>query len=97
VEHRLWSILRNRQLDGRKFRRQVPIGPYYADFACHEARLVIELDGGQHADRIAADAARTRAIEALGWKVVRFWNTEVAENLDGVGETILAEIRQGAA
>ncbi|HEY7899853.1 MAG TPA: DUF559 domain-containing protein, partial [Caulobacteraceae bacterium] len=84
MEHRLWSILRNRQLDGRKFRRQVPIGPYYADFACHEARLVIELDGAQHADRIAADSARTRAIEALGWKVVRFWNTEVTENLDGV-------------
>jgi very-short-patch-repair endonuclease len=92
VERKLWSVLRNRQLGGLKFRRQVPIDRYFADFACVEARLVIELDGGQHADRLAEDAVRTRAIEACGWKVVRFWNNEVKENLEGVADTILAQI-----
>jgi very-short-patch-repair endonuclease len=96
VERKLWSILRGRQLAGLKFRRQVPIDRYVADFACAEARLVVELDGGQHADREKEDAARTRAIEACGWKVVRFWNNDVIENLDGVADTILAEIRAAA-
>jgi very-short-patch-repair endonuclease len=92
VERKLWSILRDRRLGGLKFRRQVPIDRYIADFACAEARLVVELDGGQHADREKEDATRTRAIQACGWKVIRFWNNEVIENLDGVADTILAEI-----
>lgn len=96
VERKLWSILRGRRLGGRKFRRQVHIEGHFADFACFEARLVVELDGSQHADRTEQDAARTRAIEALGWRVIRFWNNDVNQNLDGVAETILREIRLAA-
>ncbi len=96
VERRLWSILRRHQLAGLKFKRQAPIDRYFADFACFEARLVIELDGGQHSDQAARDANRTRAIEACGWKVIRFWNNEVIENLDGVADTILAEVGRAA-
>jgi very-short-patch-repair endonuclease/DNA-binding transcriptional ArsR family regulator len=93
VERRMWAILRSRQLDGFKFRRQVPIGRYVADFACIEARLVVELDGSQHAERQDYDAARTAAIEAAGFKVMRFWNADVTESPENVAETILAELR----
>ena len=96
VERKLRSILRDRQLAGLKFRHQVPIDRYFADFACVEARLAIELDGGLHADQAESDAVRTRTMEACGWKVVRFWNNEVIENLDGVAETILTEIHRAA-
>ena len=88
VEARLWSRLRSRQLEGAKFVRQHPIGPYVADFCCRSARLVIELDGGQHAEG-ARDAERTRIIEANGYTVLRFWNNDVFDNLDGA----LMEIR----
>jgi very-short-patch-repair endonuclease len=93
VEARLWRALRNRQLDGFKFRRQFPIDRYFADFACIEARLVVELDGGQHGERIEYDAERTRVLEALGFHVCRFWNHEVVENLDGVLKTIHAHLQ----
>jgi len=83
VEALLWTRLRSRQLDGAKFVRQHPIGPYVADFCCRAARLVIELDGGQHADD-DADIARTRVIEANGYTVIRFWNNDVIENIEGV-------------
>ena len=68
------------------FRRQATIGPYYADFACHERRLVVEVDGSGHAesDRIAADAARTKFLEARGYRVLRFWNHEVLRDIDAV-------------
>lgn len=89
VEHKLWAVIRNRQLEGFKFRRQVPIGRYYADFACLEARLVIELDGSQHMDRAEADERRTGDLEAAGWHVIRFWNNDVLLELDGVGRAIL--------
>ncbi len=84
----LWSRLRGHQLEGRKFVRQLPIGNAVADFACRSAKLVIELDGGQHATAEAADAARTRMIEAHGYKVIRFWNNDVIDNIEGVLETI---------
>jgi very-short-patch-repair endonuclease len=87
VEASLWRHLRARQLEGAKFVRQCPIGPHVADFACRAARLVIELDGGQHADS-TADVERSRTIEAHGYTVLRFWNNEVIENLDGVLEEI---------
>ncbi len=93
VETLLWSRLPGRRLDGHKFVRQFPIGPHVADFACRRAKLVVELDGGQHGDAVEADAVRTRIIEACGYKVIRFWNGEVTENLDGVLGTILAELR----
>jgi len=87
AEARLWSLIRARQIEGAKFIRQFPIGPHIADFACREARIVIELDGGQHADN-AADAARTALIEAYGYTVLRFWNNDVLANTDGVLEEL---------
>jgi very-short-patch-repair endonuclease len=90
-EVRLWSALRAQKIN---FRRQTPIGPYIADFAHHDARIIVELDGGQHAedDGLAADAARTAWLEGRGYRVLRFWNPEVQENLEGVVETILAAV-----
>ncbi len=93
AERLLWSRLRGQQLDGRKFVKQFPLGPGVVDFACRSAKLVIELDGGQHAAAAAKDAARSAMIEAHGYRVIRFWNNDVMENLDGVLEAILAEIR----
>ena len=89
AEARLWSQLRGQQL-GRKFVRQFPIGPHVADFACRGARLVIELDGGQHGPE--KDAARTALIETYGYRVIRFWNNDVLENTDGVLEAIRHEL-----
>jgi very-short-patch-repair endonuclease len=84
VEKRLWSRLRNRGLMGLKFRRQVPLGDFVADFVCADHALVIELDGGQHASSEAEDDRRTAWLESRGWRTVRFWNNEVNENIDGV-------------
>lgn len=89
AEKLLWSKLRNRQLDGRKFRRQSPIDQYIVDFVSESAKVIVELDGGQHASQLEADAERTRALESMGYLVIRFWNNEVMENIDGV----LLEIR----
>ena len=91
VEAKLWQHLRGRNLDGLKFRRQATVGHYVADFLCAEKRLIIELDGGQHTDD--ADAGRTAALEALGYRIVRFWNNEVIENLDAVLLTVLEAAR----
>jgi very-short-patch-repair endonuclease len=88
TEALLWSRLRGQQL-GAKFTKQFPIGDAVADFACRSAKLVVELDGGQHALATEADAERTRMIEARGYVVVRFWNSDVMSNMDGVLETIL--------
>ena len=92
VEQILWRHLRNRQMLGFKFRRQYPIKSYVTDFASLEAGLVIELDGGQHADRQVYDAERTRVLEACGFHVVRFWNRDVIETLDGVLVAIQAHL-----
>jgi very-short-patch-repair endonuclease len=89
AEARLWAALRNRRLGGWKWRRQVPVGPYTADFLCIEAHLVIELDGGQHADRVAYDARRTSYLSRVGLRVIRFWNSQVLTNSDGVCLSIL--------
>lgn len=88
VEQLLWSKLRNRQLGGWEWKRQVPRGAYIVDFLCVEAGLVVELDGGQHADNVAYDAKRTAYLEGLGLHILRLWNMEIIENLDGVCETI---------
>ena len=88
AEKRLWSILRNRQLAGLKFRRQHPIGPYTADFTCFEHMLVIEADGGQH-DESTTDEKRTEHLRKAGWTVLRFWNTEILDNLEGVARKIV--------
>ncbi len=89
IEDLLWARLRRRQLDGLKFSRQMPIAGFVPDFVCRSARLAIELDGSQHADTETYDAERTQAIEAQGYRVIRFWNSDVLTNMDGVLETIL--------
>ena len=90
-------MLRNRQLDGCKFRRQLPIGRYVADFACVEAKLIIELDGGQHGERTIKDAQRTEVLERFGWRVIRIWNHHLFLEPEGVLETILAELKVARA
>jgi very-short-patch-repair endonuclease len=90
AEARLWYRLRNRQMDGLKFRRQVPRGDYLVDFLCDEAMLVVELDGSQHGERVFADNVRTRYLESLGYTVLRFWNCDAVNNMNGVLETIYA-------
>ena len=90
-ERRLWYRLRANRL-GVKFQRQVVLAPYIADFAARSQRLVIELDGDTHAEREAYDAARTRVLEARGYRVLRFTNADVMGNLDGVLTAILIEL-----
>jgi very-short-patch-repair endonuclease len=88
AENRLWYFVRNRNLGGFKFSRQVPIGPYFADFVCRQAGLIVEVDGGQH-DSSKSDERRTAFLVAQGYSVLRFWNTEVIENRDAVCQAIL--------
>ena len=88
AERKLWTILRYRQMDGHRFRRQAPIGRYIADFVCFERKLVVEVDGGQHALQVQRDSARTAWLHAQGYRVLRFWNNDVLENVDGVGVAI---------
>jgi len=92
AEHRLWQYLRRRQLDGCRFRRQHPLGDYILDFACLERKLVVELDGSQHADDVRYDAPRTAMLEQAGFFVLRFWNNDVFGNIEGVVDVILAAL-----
>jgi very-short-patch-repair endonuclease len=87
AERIMWHLLRDRQLNGVKFRRQVPIGPFVADFASIEYRLVVELDGSQHAEN-PSDISRTNFLISRGWGVVRFWNNDVMKNREGVWESL---------
>ena len=86
AERKLWTILRNRQLGGFKFRQQVELDGYVADFLCLERRLIVEVDGGQHTPE--RDARRTTYLENQGFRILRFWNHDVLQNLDGVWTTI---------
>jgi adenine-specific DNA-methyltransferase len=90
VERKLWYIVRDRRLAKFKFRRQQPIGDYIVDFVCFQRKLVVELDGSQHAEpeRVAYDERRTRFLETQGFRVMRFWNHEINEDADVVAETI---------
>jgi very-short-patch-repair endonuclease len=94
AEKRLWLELRKLELEGSHFRRQVPIGPYIADFACMAAHLLIELDGSQHGEdrNQAYDDRRTRWLEKEGYRVLRFWNNDISNNMSGVMEAIYAAI-----
>jgi very-short-patch-repair endonuclease len=93
AEKKLWWHLRHRlAISGTHFRRQVRLGPYIVDFASHDARLIIEVDGGQHDERSIADARRTAFLEAEGYRVLRFWNNDVLANTDGVLEVIQGAI-----
>ncbi len=97
AEKRLWSKLRAAQLLGHSFRRQEPIGGYVVDFVCYGRKLVVEVDGGQHATRQAHDEERTNWLEAQGFRVIRFWNNEVLGNTEGVLESIRIALLDGAA
>ena len=92
AEHRLWSRLRDRRLTGLKFRRQYAIGNFIADFVCPEIGLIVEVDGGQHAMQRSQDDARTRRLNDLGYRVIRFWANEVLSRTDDVVREILKEI-----
>jgi very-short-patch-repair endonuclease len=90
----LWSYIRKRAINGARFRRQHPIGPYVADFACVAARLIVEVDGATHStpEELAHDARRTKYLETQGWTVIRVTNTDIYENMDGVWRTIAAQL-----
>lgn len=96
AEARLWRHLWRIPIEGTHFRRQVLIGPYFADFACHQIGLVIELDGSQHGEDAALryDAKRTEFLASQGYQVIRFWNHEVLEELEAVLDTIFAIVQQ---
>jgi very-short-patch-repair endonuclease len=94
VEKRLWAKLRDRQILGRKFRRQAEIGPYIVDFVSFEQQLIVELDGGQHSCSDEEDGRRTKWLEAQGFVVLRFWNNEVAENMEGVLQRVAEAISE---
>ena len=91
-EKLLWSRVRNRGLEGFKFRRQDWIGPFVADFVCWQARLIVEVDGSQHGDQIDYDESRDEYLAREGFKVVRFWNNDVTADLDAVLESIRAHL-----
>jgi very-short-patch-repair endonuclease len=93
AERVLWRQLRFWQLDGYKFRRQQPLGRYVVDFVCLEKRVVVEVDGGQHAEQVALDAERDRWLRDEGFVVLRFWNNDVLKNIDGVKEQVYKTLK----
>ena len=92
TERKLWRHLRDRRLDGLNFKRQVIIDDKIADFVCWDARLIVEVDGGQHAGQVAQDLEHTRVLENAGFLVLRFWNNEVLSNTEGVLTVILDHV-----
>ena len=96
AEEKMWKHLRNRQLDGFKFRRQSKIGGFIGDFVCEQTRIIIELDGSQHGERIEQDTARTVVLESNGYRVLRFWNSDVLQNMSGVLEVIRNSLRDAS-
>lgn len=97
AEQRLWRCLRARQIEGFRFRRQVPIHGYIADFLCPQARLVVEVDGGQHALQSGYDAQRTAMLEGYGYRVLRYWNHDVLQNPEAVAADLHRHLMQGFA
>src|SRR5215813_508974 len=95
AERRLWYRLRSRQIDGAKFVRQERVGPYVVDFVCREQRLIIEVDGGQHATD-PRDAVRDAWLSARGYRILRFWNNDVLSNTEGVLGSIAAALSDAA-
>jgi len=92
AERHLWQHLRRRQLNGHRFRRQVVIGRYIADFACLDAKLVVELDGSQHQERSSYDERRSHEMEARGFQVIRFWDNQIFQETGAVLEMILTTL-----
>ena len=93
AEKKLWARLRSKRFAPFRFRRQFPIGNFIADFACPRSRLVVELDGGQHLDKASRDEWRTRLIEQRGFKVIRFWDSEVLMDIEDVMERIAKSLK----
>ena len=93
AERRLWSSIRDRQFLGLKFRRQGPVCGYVADFLCHEVKLIVELDGGQHSERSEEDARRTMLLGEAGFLVLRFWNNDALANIEGVLTAIAEQLQ----
>lgn len=92
AEQALWFRLRSRRLQGWKFRRQHEIGLFVVDFVCSDADLVVELDGGQHGEQVTYDEARTRKLESMGYRVLRFWNNEILKDMESVLGVILGQL-----
>ena len=94
-ERKIWNLLRNRQFLNLKFKRQVPIGEYIADFVCEEKKIAIEIDGGQHnePDNWVKDNMRTQFIKSKGYKVLRFWNNDIKDNIEGVYQKLIEIFR----
>ena len=97
AEHAVWHRLRERQLRGLKFRRQHPLFGYVVDFVCLEAKLIVEIDGGQHSERVAYDEARTALLEGHGYLVLRFWNSEVLTDISAVMAVIEEKLKMRRA
>ena len=89
TERKLWRHVRSRQLGGHRFRRQQPLGPYIVDFVCLDKKLIVEVDGGQHAERIGRDEKRTAWLELQGFRVLRFWNSQVLTEIEEVKQAIM--------
>ena len=94
ADQKLWRYLRNRQLGGHRFRRQQPLGPYIVDFVCLDSKLVVEVDGGQHIERVGCDERRTRWLESQGFRVLRFWNNQVLTEIEGVMQTVMMALAE---
>lgn len=94
AERRIWALLSGHS---PRFTRQHVVGNYIIDLACRRVKLAVEFDGGQHWQRRKYDASRTEFLEALGWRVIRFWNSEVIDNADGVAQAILLEVSKRVA
>ncbi len=93
----LWKVLRRRQVSNLKFRRQHPFGDYILDFVCLENKLVIEVDGGQHGERAEYDETRTQDLVNAGFRVLRFWNTDILQEMEGVRERIWRAVQERQA
>jgi len=94
ADRRLWQKLRSRQTEGYRFRRHVPNGRFIADFVCHEAKLIVEIDRGQHDPSTDIEASRTRFLESEGYCLLRFWNNEVLNNPEGAQAVIAENLRR---
>ena len=97
AEKALWKVLRSRQVSGLKFRRQPPFGDFILDFVCLENKLVIEVDGGQHGEQVKYDDIRTKNLTKAGFRVLRFWNTEVLREIEAVKERIWRAVEEQQA
>ncbi|MEE9327212.1 MAG: endonuclease domain-containing protein [Cocleimonas sp.] len=93
AEKELWKLLRGKKLSGHKFRRQHPFPPYIVDFVCLKSKLIIEVDGSQHAEAVDYDNKRTVYLESQGFTVIRFWNNEIMTNKEGVYEVISKHLK----